>query len=137
QAGLAGEIDPPSGEAGPRDQDRDAHLHGLDDHLRGEPPSGVEDLPSRGDTVEVHVAGDLVDRVVPADILHIEQWPVLLAQDAAMDRPGGEIEARGRVDLAGQRVEPRGAQYRLRVELDLFEFLHQIAKNGALCAARG
>ena len=87
--------------------------------------------------MQVHVAGDLVDRVVPADILHIEQRPVLLAQHAAMDRAGGQIEARRGVDLAGQRVKPGGAQHRVRVEPDLVEFLHQIAEHGALGAARG
>src|SRR5215472_7345735 len=79
QPRLSGEIDPPGGKAGARDQDRYAHLHGLDHHLRGQPPSGVEDLAGRRDTVQVHVAGDLVDRVVSADILHIDQWPVFLA----------------------------------------------------------
>src|SRR5215469_12242795 len=67
QPRLSGEIDPPGGKAGARDQDRNAHLHGLDYHLRGQPPGGIEDLALRGDTVQVHVAGDLIDRVVPAD----------------------------------------------------------------------
>ena len=56
---------------------------------------------------EVHVAGDLVDRVVPADILHIEQRPVLLAQHAAMDRAGRQIKARRGVDLAASAHRAR------------------------------
>ena len=87
--------------------------------------------------VQVHVAGDLVDRVVPADILHIDQRPILLAQHAAVDRPGCQIKARRGVDLAGQRVEPRGPQHRFGVEPNLLEFLHQVAENRALGAARG
>src|SRR5438034_170444 len=55
----------------------------------------------------------------------------------AVDRPGCEIETRRGVDFAGQRIEPRGTQHRHRIEPDIFELLHQIAKDGALGAPRG
>src|SRR5579871_3922999 len=41
---LAGEIDAPGRKARARDQDRNPHPHRLDDHFRGEPARGVEDL---------------------------------------------------------------------------------------------
>src|SRR5688500_5803668 len=47
EIGLARELDSPGGEARARDQDRDLHLHGLEHHLAGEPPGGVEDLARR------------------------------------------------------------------------------------------
>src|SRR5690349_5820229 len=42
QVGLLRQLDAPGGEARARDQDRDSHLHGLDDHLAGEPPGRIE-----------------------------------------------------------------------------------------------
>src|SRR5207302_721624 len=44
EAGLAGELHPPRGEAGARDEDRDAHAHRLDHHLGGQPPGRIENL---------------------------------------------------------------------------------------------
>src|SRR5205085_7558618 len=44
EAGLARELDTPGSKAGARNQDRNAHAHGLDHHLGCEPPGGVEDL---------------------------------------------------------------------------------------------
>src|SRR5262245_52477313 len=44
EASFAGEIDAPGREARARDEHRDAHLHGLDHHLRSEAAGGVEDL---------------------------------------------------------------------------------------------
>src|SRR5262249_39295950 len=38
QVRLARQFDAPCSEAGARDQDRDAHAHGLDHHLGGQPP---------------------------------------------------------------------------------------------------
>ena len=81
QARLARKLDAPGGEARARDEDRDAHAHGLDHHLGGEAAGGVEDLVVRGDAVLEHPAGDLVDRVVAADVLHVDQRAVLLRQD--------------------------------------------------------
>ena len=52
------------------------------------------------------MAGDLVDRVVAPDILHIDQGPVLAAQHAAVDGAGGEIQARHGVYGFGQRIQP-------------------------------
>src|ERR1700686_1292823 len=69
QPGLARELDAPGGEARARDQDRDAHLHRLDDHLRGQATGGVEDLSLGTDAVQMQVAGNLVDGVVAAAIL--------------------------------------------------------------------
>ena len=39
----------------------------------------VEDLVGGTDAVQEHVAGDLVDRVVTADVFHVDQRPVALA----------------------------------------------------------
>ena len=83
-----------------------------------------------------HPAGDLVDRVVAADVLHVDQRLVLARQHAAVDRAGLEIERRRGVDLVGQRVEPRGAQLGVR-QRDVLQRLHQVAEHGALRAARG
>ena len=47
QPGLPRQLDAPGGEARARDQDRDAHLHGLDHHLGGQPAGRVEDLARR------------------------------------------------------------------------------------------
>src|SRR5207302_4019031 len=91
QPSLTREIDAPGGEARAGYQNRNPHLHGLDDHLRRQAAGRIEDLSRCGHLVEMHVTGDLVDRVVPPDILHINERPVLLAQDAAMDGPGGEV----------------------------------------------
>src|SRR5258708_3267770 len=40
QPRLAGQFDTPGGEAGTRHQNGNAHAHGLDHHLRGEPAGG-------------------------------------------------------------------------------------------------
>ena len=53
-----------------------------------------------------------------------------------MDRAGFEIERRRGVDLVGQRIEPRGAQLRVR-QLHVLQRLHQVAEHGALRAAGG
>ena len=53
-----------------------------------------------------------------------------------MDGAGFEIERRRGVDLVGQRVEPRRAQFRLR-QRDVFQRLHQVAEHSALRAAGG
>src|SRR3954453_10569788 len=60
QPRLAGKLDAPGREARARDEDRNAHAHRLDHHLRGETSGGVEDLVVRRDTVLEHPAGDLV-----------------------------------------------------------------------------
>ena len=53
-----------------------------------------------------------------------------------MDGAGLEIERRRGVDLVGQRIEPGGAQGRLR-QRDVLQRLHQVAEHGALRAAGG
>src|SRR6266849_843365 len=78
EIGLARELDAPGGEARARDQDRDAHAHALDHHLRGEAPGGVENLVFGANMVLEHVARDLVDGVVAADVLHVDERRVLL-----------------------------------------------------------
>src|SRR5262249_28415555 len=57
---LAGELHAPGGEARARDEDRDAHAHGLDHHFRGEPACGVENLVVRGNAMLEHPSCDLV-----------------------------------------------------------------------------
>src|ERR1051326_4045296 len=112
EAGLAGQIDAPGGETRARDQDRNAHAHGLDHHLGGEPAGGVEDFVVRAHGVTEHPAGDLVDGVVAPDVLHIDERPVFDREHAAVDRARLEIERGRGVDLVGERVEPRRAQLR-------------------------
>src|SRR5215467_16300872 len=85
EVGLAREFHAPGGEARARNEDRDAHAHGLEHHLRGEPAGRVEDLVVGGNAVLEHVARDLVDGVVAADVLHVEEWLVLARQHAAVD----------------------------------------------------
>jgi hypothetical protein len=58
-----------AGQPRARQQDRDAHLRALDDHLRGQAPGRVEHLVGAVDGLEPHPAGDRVDRVVAADVL--------------------------------------------------------------------
>ena len=53
-----------------------------------------------------------------------------------MNGAGLEIEARGLVDLAGKRVDPGGADFRVGRQTGLVEVLHHVAKHGALRAAR-
>ena len=117
-------------------QNRNAHAHGLDHHLGGETAGGVEDLVVRGHAMLEHVARDLVDGVVAADVLHVEERPVLLRQHAAVDRAGFEIKRGRGVDLVRERVEPRRAQLRFR-QRDVLQRLHQVAEHRALGAARG
>ena len=66
------------------------------------------------DAVAKHPAGDLVDRVVTADILGVADRRAFLAQHAAMDRAGLEVERRHGVDGVRHLVKPGGAQLRLR-----------------------
>src|ERR1700674_2591762 len=80
EAGLARKLHAPGGEARAGYEHRDAHLHGLDDHLGGEPAGGVEDLVVRSDTFEEHVAGDLVDGVVAAYVLDVDERAFLLGE---------------------------------------------------------
>ena len=134
QPGLAGELDAPGGEARARDQDRDAHAHGLDHHLGGQAAGGVEDLVAAALALAEHPAGDLVDGVVAADVLHVDERPVLAGEHAAVDGAGLEIERGRGVDGVGEPVEPRGLERRLR-QRDGVERLHEVAEGGALRAA--
>src|SRR5262249_30707827 len=101
QPGPAREIDAPGGEARARDEDRNAHAYRLDHHLGGEAPGGVEDLVVGPHLVAEHPAGDLVDRVVAADVLHVDQRTIPLAQHAAVDGACLQVERGRGVDLVG------------------------------------
>ena len=111
---LPRQLDAPGGEARARDQDRNAHPHGLDHHLGGQAAGGVEDLVAAALAVAEHPAGDLVDGVVAADVLHVDERPVLAGQHAAVDGAGLEIERGRGVDRVGQPIEPGGLERRLR-----------------------
>src|SRR5947208_149127 len=76
-------------------------------------------------------------RRTPATILHVDERPVLLAEHAAMDRAGREVEAGRRVDLLGQGVKPGGLEDGVARQADLGEFFHEVAEDRALGAARG
>src|SRR4051812_47151148 len=106
EPGLACKLHAPGGEARPRHQDRDAHAHGLDHHLGGEPARGVEDLVVRRNAVLEHPAGNFVDRVVAPDVLHVNERAIFLREHAAVDRARFEVERRRGVDLVRQRIEP-------------------------------
>src|ERR1700736_2798429 len=75
QPRLARELDTPGGEARTRNQDRNTHADGLDHHFGCEPAGGVEDLVVRAHAVLEHPAGDLVDRVMAPNVLHVDQRP--------------------------------------------------------------
>src|SRR5262249_3856791 len=110
---LARQFDAPGGEARARDQDRDAHSHGLNYHFGSQSAGGVENLVVGGDAVLEHPSGDLVDGVMAPDVLHVHERPVLMRQHAAVDRAGFEIERGRGVDLVREAIKPRGAQLRL------------------------
>src|SRR5258705_8286769 len=136
QSNLPRQIDAPRRKARTRDQDGNSHPHRLDHHLRRQPSRGVENLVGRIDAVAIDPAGDLVDGVVAADVFGVADRPALLAQHAAMDRAGLEIERRHGVDGVRHLVEPGGTQLRLR-QCDAFHGFQEIAERGALRAARG
>src|SRR5262245_13689700 len=106
EIGLPRKLDAPGGESGARNQDGNAHAHRLDHHLRGEASGGVEDLVVRAHAVLEHVARDLVDGVMPAHVLHIEERPILFRQHAAVNGAGFEIKRRRGVDLLREGVKP-------------------------------
>src|SRR5713226_4690621 len=68
-AELRGDLVAYFGENRAGNEEGDLHLRGLDHHLRGEAPGGVEDLVRAVHAVEPHLPRDRVDRVVPADVL--------------------------------------------------------------------
>src|SRR6202171_4863833 len=68
QPDLPRQVDAPRRKARTRDQNRNSHPHRLDDHLRGQPSRGVENLVGAIDAVAIDPAGDLVDGVVAADV---------------------------------------------------------------------
>ena len=70
------------------------------------------------------------------DVLHVDQRTVALAQYAAVDGAGLEIERRRGVDLMRERIEPRRAQLGLG-QRGVLDHLHQVAEHGALGAAGG
>ena len=83
-----------------------------------------------------HPAGDLINRIVTAHILHIHQRTVALTQHRAVDRPCLQIKRRRTIDLRRQSVKRGGAQLG-GGKRDLFQPLHHIAKHGANRAAAG
>jgi hypothetical protein len=135
QVGLAGKLDAPCGEARAGYEDWDSHAHGLDDHLARQAPGRIKDLVRGLDAMPEHPARDLVDRIVAADVLQIDQRPILVREHAAVDGARFEIERRRRVDPVRERVKPRGAQLGVR-QARVIDHLHQVAEHGALSAAR-
>src|SRR4051812_49161576 len=111
QADLPREVDAPRRKSRTRDQDRNPHPDGLDHHLGGEPSGGVEDLVGGIHVVPEHPARDLVDGVVAADVFGVADRRALLAQYAAVDRAGLEIERRHGVDRMRHLIEPGRPQF--------------------------
>src|SRR3546814_19266812 len=72
-----------------------------------------------------------------SDVLHVEQRPIALAEHAAVDGAGLQVEARHRVDLLRERREPGGLQHGVRRQLHRLELLHEADEHRALGAARG
>ena len=93
-------------------------------------------MSSGADSVQQHVARDFVDRVVAADVLHVDQRSVLLAQHAAVDRAGLQIQRRLGVDLARQLHRARRFAAAPSSTAELVERLHQVAEHGPLRTAR-
>jgi hypothetical protein len=85
----------------------------------------------------MHVARDLVDRVVAPDVLEIDQNAILFAQGAAVDRARLEVEGRNCVDLAHEGIQPGCSDHGVFRQLDLIEPLHKVAERSALRAAGG
>src|SRR6516162_6514210 len=85
QISLAGQLDSPGRKARARNEDRDSHS-------RCQPTGGVKDLVVCGDTLLEHPAGDLVNRIVPADVFHIDQRFVLMRENATMNGARLEIK---------------------------------------------
>src|SRR5882724_10099229 len=135
QSDLPRQIDAPGGETRTGNQYRNPHPHRLDHHLGGQPTGGVENLVGGIDAVAVDPASDLVDGVVAADVFGVADRRALLAQHAAVDRTGLEIERRHGVDGVRHLIEPGGAQLCLR-QRDAFDRFQEIAERGALRAAR-
>src|SRR5260370_10711567 len=105
EARAAGEIDAPGGKSRARYQERNAHADRLDHHLGSQPSGGVENLVVAARPVAEHPARDLVDRVVAADVLHIDQRTVALAQHATVNGAPLQLEPGRGVDLVGDRLE--------------------------------
>src|SRR6185312_7485276 len=114
QVRLARQFDAPGREARARNEDRNAHAHGFDHHLRSETAGGVEDLVGGRHLLFEHPAGDLVDGVMAADVLHVDQRLVFMRQHAAVDGARLKIERRRGVDRVRQAVEPRRTQFGIR-----------------------
>src|SRR6266404_1326905 len=113
QSDLPRQIDAPGRKARARNQDRNSHPHRLDHHFGSQPSGGVENLVGGIDAVAEHPACNLVDGVVAADVFGVADRPALLAQHAAMDRAGLEIERGHGVDGMRHLVEPGAAQLSL------------------------
>src|SRR6267154_1767640 len=92
QSDLPRQFDAPCREARTRHQDGNSHPHRLDHHLGSEPPGGIENLVGGIDAVAIDPTRDLVDGVMAADILGVADRRAFLAQHAAVDRAGFEIE---------------------------------------------
>ena len=74
---------------------------------------------------------------MPADIFHIDQRPVGIAQHAAVNGAGAQIKAWRGVDCFAERHQLRGAKPHVGVEDDGIEPFHHIAISGSLGAAAG
>src|SRR5713226_1056433 len=136
QSDLPRQIDAPRRKARARNQDRNAHPHRFDHHFGGQPPGGVKNLVGGIDAVAVDPARDLVDGVVAADVFGVADRRAFLAQHAAMNRAGLEVERRHGIDRVCHLVKPGGAQLCLG-QRDAFHRFQEIAERRALCAARG
>src|SRR6266404_7247114 len=136
QSDLPRQIDAPGGETRTRNQNGNPHPHGLDHHLGSQPSRGVENLVGRIDAVAVNPPRDLVDGVVAADVFGVADRRAFLAQYAAVDRPGLEVERRHGVDRVGHLIEPGCPQFRLG-QRNAFHGFQQVAERCALGAARG
>ncbi len=133
-AELTGQIQPHLGDAGARQQHRNAHLRHLDHHLRGEPPCGVEDLVVASLAAHPELTGQGIHRIVAPHILDKGEDFRATADGAAMHGTGhlvGFVMGRQRLE---QGIE--GALFQLRRCQDHpFKLLHHAAIHGALTAA--
>src|SRR5258708_7550846 len=120
QSHLPRQVDTPRRTARTRHHNRNPHPHRLDHHLGSQPSSRVKNLVGGIDAVAIDPACALVGGLVATDAPRAADRPALLAQHAAVDRPGLEIERGHGVDRGRPLVEPGGAQFRLR-QRDAFD----------------
>ena len=124
-------------QAGTRNEKGNAHLRSFDDHFGGQAARRVENLVAARQIIQPHLAGDGVDGIVAADILDKHQDVAALGQGAAMHGAGLFVDRFVMPDAIEQAVQRRFAECCLKRQMDIVDFIHQVAEYRALAAAGG